>query len=158
MPTTRTELHTTLQRRLRKAQEATKTAADKHCRDVQYVVDDWVYVRLRPYRQTSLASKYTKLSKHFYGPFQVQEHVGPMAYKLQFPFSSRLHPIFHVSFLKPHQGPLPTTSAMLPPIADNHNPLVSPLSILDWKWDNTSSTLIQKVLMQWDGLVPEDTS
>lgn len=39
-----------LQRRLRKAQEVMKKTADKHPRDVQFVGNDWVYVRLRPYQ------------------------------------------------------------------------------------------------------------
>ncbi|KHN31759.1 Retrotransposable element Tf2 155 kDa protein type 1, partial [Glycine soja] len=58
-----------LQCRLAKAQAAMKKQADSHRRDVQFNVGDWVFVRLRPYRQTSLQPHYTKLFKHFYGPF-----------------------------------------------------------------------------------------
>ena len=67
--TTRTKIHAALQCHLHKAQEAMKTTTDKHRREVSFVVGDWVYVRLRPYRQTLLASTYTKLAKRFYGPF-----------------------------------------------------------------------------------------
>lgn len=143
----RTELHATLQRHFCKAQEAMKASADKLCRDVHFEIGDWVYVRLRPYRQTSIASTYTKLSKRFYGPFQVLDHIGPVAYKLQLPLSSRIHPAFHVSLLKPHLGPSSTTTATLPSTGNNHQLLVSPLSILDWKWDHSSSPPNKKVLV-----------
>ena len=102
-----------LQHRLRKAQEAMKTTADKHHHDVSFAVGDWVYVRLRPYRKTSLAPTYTKLTKRFYGPFQVLERIEPVAYKLQLPVSSRIHPVFHISLLKLHQEPLPPSPAEL---------------------------------------------
>ena len=64
-----TTLHQTLQRRLRKAQDVMKQTADKHRRNVQFAINDCVYVRLRPHRQSSLAPGYTKLAKRFYGPF-----------------------------------------------------------------------------------------
>ena len=133
-----------------------KKQADSHRRDVQFNVGDWVFVRLRPYRQTSLQPHYTKLFKHFYGPFCIQEHIGMMAYRLQLPSASKIHPVFHVSLLKPYKGPTPVT---LDPLlqSDNH-PVITPLSILDWKWDHSLDPLVQKVLVQWAGLAPEDTS
>ncbi|KHN29903.1 Retrotransposable element Tf2 155 kDa protein type 2, partial [Glycine soja] len=67
--TFRTHLHTVLQRRLAKAQAAMKKHTDSHRRDIQFNIRDWVFVRLRPYRQTSLQPHYTKLSKRFYDPF-----------------------------------------------------------------------------------------
>lgn len=90
-----------------------------------------MYVKLKPYRQTSLAPAYTKLSKRYYGLFQVEEHIGQVAYRLQLSVSTRIHPVFHISLLKLHQGHLPETLAPLPPTATNHLPVIEPLSILD---------------------------
>ena len=82
---------------------------------VQFVVSDWVYVRLHPYCQTSLTLAYTKLSKHFYGPFFIKECIGPIAYRLKLPETSKIHPVFHVSLLKQPQGLLPNIPYSLPP-------------------------------------------
>lgn len=52
--TSRATIHHTLTRRLQKYQDKMKSMADSHRRDVNFSVGDWVYVCLRPYRQTSL--------------------------------------------------------------------------------------------------------
>ena len=158
MLTDRTELHNTLLRRLRKAQEFMTTSANKHRRDLQFSVGDWAYVKLRPYRQKSVAPAYSKLSKRYYGPYQVIERIGSVAYRLQLPPSSRIHPVFHVSLLKRHQGPLSLTSAALPPSSVEHHPLVTPLAFLDWQWDTSVTPAARKVLVQWAGLPPENAS
>lgn len=44
--------------------------ADNKRRDISYNVGDWVYVELRPFRQTFASlSGYNKISKRYYGPF-----------------------------------------------------------------------------------------
>lgn len=48
-----------------------KTQADSKQRDVSYKVGDLIYVKLRPYCQTSVSrDSHHKLSKIYYGPFQ----------------------------------------------------------------------------------------
>ena len=46
------------------------------------------------------AKKDNKLSPKYYGPYKVLQKIGTMAYKLEHPSSSQVHPIFHVSCLK----------------------------------------------------------
>ena len=46
------------------------------------------------------AKKDNKLSPKYYGPYKVLQKIGTMAYKLELPGSSRVHPFFHVSCLK----------------------------------------------------------
>ena len=155
---TRQALHTKLQSRLLKAQMAMKNHADRHRRDVHFQPGDLVYVRLKPYRQLSMRPHYSKLAKRFYGPYPITECVGPVAYRLQLPADSKIHPVFHVSLLKPHHGQPPPVDDPLPPTQVDHHPLVEPLSFLDWKLDTTTDPPSRSVLVQWRGLAPEDTS
>ena len=75
-----------LRRKLLKAQDRMKTSVDRHRREQEFMVGDWVMVKLRPRRQTSVTgTAYSKLEKRYYGPFRVVERMGKVAYKLQLP-------------------------------------------------------------------------
>lgn len=116
-------------------------------------------MKLRPYRQLFVsASCYNKLSKRFYGPYKILDRIGNVAYRLELPIDSKIHPVFHCSLLKPHHGPLPSSPDILPPSNFNNRPQVEPLSILASKWDTSTSPPTRMVLVQWLGLAPEDTS
>ena len=63
-------LHSKLQQRLKKAQETMKHYADAKRDGVSFEVGQWVYVKLRPGRQSSVIGQpHPKLSKRFFGPF-----------------------------------------------------------------------------------------
>ena len=46
------------------------------------------------------AKKDNKLSPNYYVPYKALQKIRTMAYKLELPTSSRVHPDFHVSCLK----------------------------------------------------------
>jgi hypothetical protein len=151
---------TDMRRKLAKAQHTMKASADAHRRDVQYKVGDWVLVKLRPHRQTSVTqSTYSKLHKRYYGPFQVLDKIGSVAYKLQLPPDSKIHPVFHCSVLKPYHHLEATTMpiATVPPDAKENQPIITPLVILDSRWSKDTTPTLE-VLVQWSGLPADDTS
>ena len=131
-------IYQTFTRRLQKQQASMKRLADSHKRDLTFSIGDWVYVHLCPYRQTSLQPAYTKLSKRYYGPYRIQAQVGNVAYRLQLPPTLKIHPVFHVSLLKAHHGPIPLDVPTLPPFSTANHLIVSPLQLLDWKLDEST--------------------
>ena len=48
--------------------------------------------------------------KRHEGPFSVIKRVGKVAYKIQLPTTIKVHPIFHVSQLKPYSGDAESSS------------------------------------------------
>ena len=60
-----------------------KKYADERRSERKFEVGDWVYLILQPYRQSSVGMRgNTKLSAHYYGPYEVIEKVGEVAYRL----------------------------------------------------------------------------
>ena len=98
---TREEAFSVMRKKLIKAQDLMKKMADKDRRDVTFAEGDWVMVKLHPHKQSSVSGTYSKLTKRFYGPYKIVEHMGKAAYKLQLPEDARIHLVFHCSLLKP---------------------------------------------------------
>jgi hypothetical protein len=145
-----------LKKKLLKAQTAMKSQADQHRIPHQFKIGDRVFVKLRHYRQNSVMGRRVhKLSKRFYGPFKLTKAIGEVAFELDLPPTSKIHPVFHVSQLKPCFDENAVT-LNLPQGASDNKPLIKPLGILDWKqnaWDDQV-----EVLIQWEGLFPEDAT
>ena len=154
----RQQLITKLKATILKSQIAMKQHADKHRRDITFEEGSYVYVRLRPYRQkTATPASYSKLSNRFYGPFKILQQIGKVAYKLDLPAHSKIHPVFHCSLLKLHHGPIPSITT-IPPLSIDHHPIITPLTILDTKLDTSTNPPTKMALVQWSGLPPEETS
>ena len=141
-----------LKEQLERAQARTKFFADKNRSERELEVGDAVYLKLQPYRQTSIAvRKCLKLSSKYYGPFTVLEKMGAVAYKLKLPEGSQIHPVFHISQLKKRIGKQIATPT-LPIVGEEGEIKVEPVVALDRRLINRNGSPVAQVLIRWSNL------
>ena len=89
------------QKSLQQASDDMKRYADAHRRDSpKYQVGDMVWLE-GTYITTVRPSK--KLDDRRYGPFKIVKIISPTAYRLDLPPRWTIHPVVHVSLLRPHR-------------------------------------------------------
>jgi hypothetical protein len=121
-----------------------KTQADKSCFECTFAVGNWVYLKLQPYVQASLALRANqKLAFKFFGPCQVADRVSTVAYKLKLPEGFTVHPVFHVSQLK---TAIPTTH-MVAELPHTLEGLQIPMKILQRQVHTTERDVVPQVLV-----------
>jgi hypothetical protein len=72
-----------------------------HRRDLQFAVGDEVLLSTKNIKVKTAGTH--KLLPKWIGPFKVLQCVNEVAFKLTLPSSLNIHPVFHVSLLKPYQ-------------------------------------------------------
>jgi len=138
---------------LLKAQARIKHQADKNRSERILQVGDMVYLKIQPYRHTSLSIHHSlKLHSKFYGPFRILEKIGKVAYKLLLPEGCQLHPVFHVSQLKKHLGPTAVPTPDLPLIDAKGNIKVAHEAILNRRLIPRNNEPVVQWLIQWMNL------
>ncbi|KAK2966251.1 hypothetical protein RJ640_008234 [Escallonia rubra] len=88
---------------LEKAARRMKKHADKNRRSQEFNVGEKVMVKLLPQDRKFLRGRDSRLLQKYEGPLTIVKKIGKMAYKVDPPnwWSRQLHPVFHVSMLKP---------------------------------------------------------
>ncbi|KAK3023029.1 hypothetical protein RJ639_044819 [Escallonia herrerae] len=88
---------------LEKAARRMKKHADKNRRSQEFNVGDKVMVKLLPQDRKFLRGRDSRLLQKYEGPLTIVKKIGKMAYKVDPPhwWSRQLHPVFHISMLKP---------------------------------------------------------
>lgn len=136
-----------------------KQLADAKRRDVKFDIGDWVLLRIQPYRQKTLFRRSSqKLSHRYYGPFQIEAKHGEVAYRLALPEGTRIHPVFHVSLLKPWVGEGEPDMGTLPPLRNNEALKLQPAMILEVRWRNKGDKKVADILVQWEGFNAADAT
>lgn len=90
-----------------------------------------------------------KLAFRYFGPYKVLAHVGQVAYKLELPVSSSVHPVFHVSLLKPASLTKYPVAGDLPDVDDD---LQFPEEILQRRVHRHGINNIPQVFVKWTSL------
>ncbi len=85
-----------------------------------------------------------KLSPRYYGPYRILQKIGTMAYKLELPGHSRIHPFFHVSHLKQKLGVAEIAVEELPSVSEEGIVTFEPKWILDIRWIKVGIKLFKK--------------
>jgi hypothetical protein len=150
----RDEFLTTARERLVQAQEQVKLFYDVKHTDVSFSIGDWVWVKLfhRPIASLPHQTK-GKLAPRFYGPYQILEKIGEVAYKVQLPAGARIHNVFHVGVLKAYHDNAPTE---VPPLPQMLHGLVLP----------TPAAVVRsrlargcwQILVRWEALPPSEAT
>lgn len=105
-----------IQQHLNRAKQRMKKQADSHRSERTFQLDERVFLKLQPYVQSSVSDRaHQKLVFKFSGPFRIVERIGSVAYRLELPASSSIHPVFHMSQLKKSVGAHHTVSGTLSP-------------------------------------------
>jgi hypothetical protein len=127
-----------------------KQQADKGRSERQFSEGDLVFLRLQPYVQSSLAPRANqKLAFKFFGPYTVLQKVGSVAYKLDLPASSSVHPVFHVSQLKKAVG---SNIQVTPAVPSELTEFQVPEKILKRRLVNRGVKPVLQVLVKWSTL------
>jgi hypothetical protein len=138
-----------LQQHLQRAREHMKATTDKKRTDRVFAVGDWVYLKLQPYMQRTLATRSNpKLAFRYFGPFQVLQRVGATSYKLDLPESCKIHPVIHVSQLRQAVPPSTEVHAELPAPAAT---VPEPVAVLETRLYQHGRASRPQVLIQWLG-------
>lgn len=112
-----------------------------------------VYLKLQPYRQRSLARKpFEKLAAKFYGPYEILQPVGKVAYRLKLPPASKLHPVFHVSQLRRAVGTLPVPPTIPEQLNSDMEMIVQPEQLLAVRRVGTEQSGQLEALLKWKDL------
>ncbi|KAK4265118.1 hypothetical protein QN277_026210 [Acacia crassicarpa] len=133
--------------------------ANKHRTKRQLHIGDMVYLKLHPFWRNLLNnSSLHKLAARYFRPFKVLKKVGAVAYELDLPSTTCVHPVFHVSLLKKHVGPAIPIAQSLPPVDDQGQFALEPEVILGRKLVRRNNLPVTQVLIQWKLTQPEDAT
>ncbi|XP_075515422.1 uncharacterized protein LOC142550067 [Primulina tabacum] len=148
------EMHDKVQlirQRMKAAQDRQASYAIRRRRPLEFQVGDFVFLRISPFRGVVRFGMRGKLSPRFVGPYEIVEHIGTCACRLDLPQSfSGIHDVFHVSILRKYE---PDPSHVIQPDEVQLDPSLSyteyPVCILDRKDKVLRNKVIPLVRVQW---------
>jgi hypothetical protein len=104
------------------------------------------------------SKKDNKLSPKYYGPYNVLQKIGTMEYKLELPASSRVHPFFHVSFLKKVIGDKVPVQNIFSELDEEGKIILDPEAITNTRICQLRNRSISEYLVKWRKLPAKDST
>jgi hypothetical protein len=148
-----------LKENLLHAQNRMKVYDNQHRTDRHYDAGEMVHLRIQPYRQNAFGIRGSlKLRSKYYGPYKIMERIGEVAYKLQLPETTTIHPVFHISQLKKHLGKNVVPLPHVPLVTADGKIKTAPFATLDERTIHRQQTPVRQLLIHWESLGPEDTT
>ena len=149
---------------LTKAVKRMKKWADEKRRAVEFEVGDKVMLKLTPpiWKKITRKSAHKGLIQRYDGPFLITRRIGRLAYRLDLPSRLKLHPVFHVAFLKPYvedpADPGRYVRRRAPPTVRKQFTEIAE-AILDHKTEGMSKKNRRThYLVKWKGKAPEEAT
>ncbi|MCO5571806.1 hypothetical protein L7F22_025554 [Adiantum nelumboides] len=143
-----------VKRAILRSQEKHKKAVDKHRRQLDLQLGQFVLLKFEKARlkkQASHKGKVVKLSNRYYGPFQIIDQVNDVIFRLDLPPSWKIHNAFHVSLLRPYMGPPPSEPVTdeLPEIEEMEEILEPEQIVHHQERHLKSGRITRKYLVKW---------
>ena len=104
------------------------------------------------------AKKDNKLLPKYYGPYKVLQKIGTMAYKLELPASSRVHPVFHGLCLKKVIGENLSVQTILPELDEEGKIILEPEAVIETRTWQLWNRSILEYLIKWKNLPTKDST
>src|ERR1700733_7834714 len=104
------------------------------------------------------AKKDNKLSPKYYCSYKVLQKIGTMAYKLELPTTSRVHPVFHVSCLKKVIGDKIPVQTIFPELDEEGKIILEPEAVTEKRTRQLRNRSISEYLIKWKNLSAEDST
>ena len=75
--------------------------------ELEFQVDDWLFLKISPMKGVMIFGKKRKLSPRYVSPYKILKRIGKVAYELELLAElAAVHPVFHISLLKKCVGDL----------------------------------------------------
>ena len=149
-----------IRERLKVAQDRQKSYANVRRRELEFEVDDMVFLKVAPWKGVIRFRKKGKLNPRYIGPFRIVERIGPVAYRLELPSElSHIHNVFHVSMLRKYISDL--SHVLEPPPFELDEDLtfeVQPVGIVDQEIKELRNKTIPMVKVLWKSGSIEETT
>eukprot|EP00253_Pinus_taeda_P016147 PITA_16147 len=122
-------------------------------------VREHVYLCIKPKKISLRIGSCAKLAPWYYGPFNILDRIGPVAYQLALPPTMKVHDVFHISLLKKYIKDVDhVIDWSVLQVEQEGEFQLEPQHILQRKHLMLRNRSIEKVKVQWKHFGPEEAA